>query len=356
MMKLRPSGNEAALRKCLLNGSPSPLGSPDAMKKTAVLMIGTGEYTTGLAHGVASAADKSAGVIGTTLFDLRRRGKVGELLMAGTKGTRFPMIRDHLQRAIGDRYRGFDLGFRSFPDDSVESDPSAYRHAIAALDAGDAVTIFTPDDTHFEIAKAAMEQGCHVLIAKPLVKTARQHRELIQLADKHQVLVAMEVHKRWDPMYVDAKDRIRTLGGFSFFQSYMSQPKSQLETFRQWAGKSSDISYYLNSHHIDFHHWSVRAFARPLSVVASASTGVATSRGIDTEDTISLLTRWQNIEDGSLGTAVYTASWIAPKATFTPNSVSFTWDSVANCRSIKPIEGTALQRMKWDFFHRIRCS
>ena len=27
--------------------------------------------------------------------------------------------------------------------------------------------------------------------------------------------------------------------------AYMSQPKLQLETFRAWAGKSSDISYYL---------------------------------------------------------------------------------------------------------------
>ena len=35
----------------------------------------------------------------------------------------------------------------------------------------------------------------------------------------------------------------------------MSQPKHQLETFKAWAGKSSDISYYLNSHHIDFHEW-----------------------------------------------------------------------------------------------------
>lgn len=35
--------------------------------------------------------------------------------------------------------------------------------------------------------------------------------------------------------------------------SYMSQPKIQLQTFRAWAGISSDISYYLNSHHIDFH-------------------------------------------------------------------------------------------------------
>lgn len=31
----------------------------------------------------------------------------------------------------------------------------------------------------------------------------------------------------------------------------MSQPKSQLETFKSWAGIDSDISYYLNSHHID---------------------------------------------------------------------------------------------------------
>ena len=37
----------------------------------------------------------------------------------------------------------------------------------------------------------------------------------------------------------------------------MSQPKHQLDTFRAWAGKSSDISYYLNSHHIDFHEWCV---------------------------------------------------------------------------------------------------
>lgn len=35
----------------------------------------------------------------------------------------------------------------------------------------------------------------------------------------------------------------------------MSQPKFQLETFRAWAGKSSDISYYLNSHHIDVCCW-----------------------------------------------------------------------------------------------------
>jgi hypothetical protein len=79
----------------------------------------------------------------------------------------------------------------------------------------------------------------------------------------------------------------------------MSQPKFQLHTFSQWAGKSSDISYYLNSHHIDFHCWAMEGIgkyfccvivyvviwfssfgivlARPIRVVAMASTGVSTN-------------------------------------------------------------------------------
>lgn len=42
-----------------------------------------------------------------------------------------------------------------------------------------------------------------------------------------------------------------TLGDFNYFYSYMSQSKSQLEMFKFWARKDSDISYYLNSHHVD---------------------------------------------------------------------------------------------------------
>ena len=53
----------------------------------------------------------------------------------------------------------------------------------------------------------------------------------------------------------------------------MSQPKYQLHTFKAWAGSSSDISYYLNSHHIDFHEWCVGHTAKPISVHAIASTG-----------------------------------------------------------------------------------
>ena len=284
------------------------------VKKINVLMVGTGEYTTGYVHGQPASSDKKAGVIGVTLFDLRRRGMIDRLLMAGTNGTKFVGIRQHLEKVIGNVYRDMDVAFESFPADDVACDPRAYRDGLAALEAGDAVVVFTPDDTHFEIAMAAIERGCHVLVAKPIVKTVVEHQQLIRAARGQGVLVAMEVHKRWDPIYSDARHRIGLLGDFSFFQSYMSQPKSQLETFRSWAGKSSDISYYLNSHHVDFNLWACSGRSRPVSVRASAATGVAQSMHIAAEDTITLMVDWENIQSGTRATAIYTASWIAPRS------------------------------------------
>lgn len=109
------------------------------------------------------------------------------------------------------------------------------------------------DDTHFPIAMAALRRGLHVLVTKPPVRTLEEHLQLMEAARVSGSVVLVEVHKRYDPIYTDARDRIRTMGDFSFMQSYMSQPKKQLHTFKSWIGKSSDISYYLNSHHVDFH-------------------------------------------------------------------------------------------------------
>eukprot|EP01137_Pigoraptor_chileana_P023019 Opistho-2@88671 len=192
----------------------------------------------------------------------------------------------------------------------------ADRRALDTLKPGDVTTIFTPDDTHYEIAKYAIEKGIHVLLTKPPVKTLREHNELVQLAHAKGVFVMVEYHKRFDPIYSDARARIRTLGDFGYFNSYMSQPKSQLKTFSAWAGAASDISYYLNSHHIDIHAWAMQDLADPVSVVAMGANGVADGSEFNcpkgTEDTITLLVQWKNRASGNLGTAVYTASWASP--------------------------------------------
>ena len=222
----------------------------------------------------------------------------------------------HLEKNITQVYNGLDVSFTSFPSDDTERDAEAYVAAIDALSPGDAITIFTPDPTHHPIALYAIRKGIHVLVTKPAVKTLAHHQELMDEARKHNVFVYVEHHKRFDPAYADARHRAKTqLGDFNYFYSYMSQPKSQLETFKAWAGKESDISYYLNSHHVDICEWMVRdAGWQPTTVRASASVGISEEVGCvkGTEDTITLLVDWTRQSDDKRATGIYTASWTAP--------------------------------------------
>ena len=110
-----------------------------------------------------------------------------------------------------------------------------------------------------------------MLITKPATQLLEHHIDLLTKAREKHVLVFVEHHKRFDPAYVDARFKAQqtsTLGDFSYFYSYMSQPKSQLETFKAWAGQDSDISYYLNSHHIDVHASMVDRDWQPTQITA----------------------------------------------------------------------------------------
>ena len=50
--------------------------------------------------------------------------------------------------------------------------------ALDSLSPGDVTSIFTPDDTHFEIAKYAIEKGIHVLVTKVTALAVFQTRQV----------------------------------------------------------------------------------------------------------------------------------------------------------------------------------
>jgi predicted dehydrogenase len=54
------------------------------------------------------------------------------------------------------------------------------------------------------------------------VKTLAEHDALAKAAAESNVLVMIEVHKRFDPIYVDAVDKIRGYGDFNFMNAYVS--------------------------------------------------------------------------------------------------------------------------------------
>eukprot|EP01060_Flectonema_neradi_P018557 TRINITY_DN2541_c1_g2_i6.p1 TRINITY_DN2541_c1_g2~~TRINITY_DN2541_c1_g2_i6.p1 ORF type:complete len:442 (+),score=78.50 TRINITY_DN2541_c1_g2_i6:85-1410(+) len=297
------------------NGNGHTNGNGVSVKKVPnALLFGTGEYTTGYTGQGGSKSDKTMGVVAVVHFDMRQRGMIGERIgLCGTSGTKFPAIREHMDKVI--TFKGMDKSFENYPAEDVPRDAKAYMKALQQFQPGDVCAVFTPDDTHYEICMAALDRGLHVMATKPMVKTLEEHRALVAKAKEKGCLLQVEVHKRFDPVYNDSCQRIRNLGDFNHYVSYMSQPKFQLETFRAWAGISSDISYYLNSHHIDFHVWTMEGVAEPISVRGMASSGVAEKiLGRPCEDTITVTVTWKNIKSGNIGTAVYTASWVAGEA------------------------------------------
>jgi predicted dehydrogenase len=56
----------------------------------------------------------------------------------------------------------------------------------------DAVAVVTPVWTHFELAKAALENGKHVFVEKPFTSTAQQAEELIELATRKNLKVMVD--------------------------------------------------------------------------------------------------------------------------------------------------------------------
>jgi predicted dehydrogenase len=89
--------------------------------------------------------------------------------------------------------------FRNF------SGTDAISHLLAA--GVDAVCVATPDDRHFDAARAALAAGKHVLIEKPSVLDLAQLDELVRLAEANSVLAKVVYHKLADP---DHK-KLRTL-------------------------------------------------------------------------------------------------------------------------------------------------
>src|SRR5713101_2748248 len=56
----------------------------------------------------------------------------------------------------------------------------------------DAVAVITPVHAHFELAKAALENGKHVFIEKPFTSTTQQAEHLIELAERKNLKIMVD--------------------------------------------------------------------------------------------------------------------------------------------------------------------
>ncbi|WP_318594180.1 oxidoreductase [Enterobacter kobei] len=130
----------------------------------------------------------------------------------------------------------------------------------------DLIVIPTPNDTHFPLAKAALEAGKHVIVDKPFTVTLSQARELDALAKGLGRLLSVFHNRRWDSDFLTVKTLLSegTLGEILFFESHFDRFRPQVRhRWREQAGPGSGIWYDLAPHLLD---QAVNLFGLPVSM------------------------------------------------------------------------------------------
>jgi predicted dehydrogenase len=113
----------------------------------------------------------------------------------------------------------------------------------------DAIAIATPAATHFELARQALVSGKDVLVEKPMTTTAAASLELIELADRHGRILAVD-HTF---LYTDAVRKIKELldAGEIGDLLYMDSVRTNLGLFQRdhnviWDLAPHELSIVLN--------------------------------------------------------------------------------------------------------------
>ena len=128
------------------------------------------------------------------------------------------------------------------------------------------IVIPTPNDTHFPLAKAALNAGKHVVVDKPFTVTLSQARELDALAKAKGLLLSVFHNRRWDSDFLTLKQLLNdgTLGEVRYFESHFDRFRPEVrQRWREMKGPGSGIWYDLGPHLLD---QALQLFGAPVAI------------------------------------------------------------------------------------------
>lgn len=149
----------------------------------------------------------------------------------------------------------------------------------------DAVSIATPDAFHMDPALAAIRHGKPILVEKPLATTSEDAKKILAEAEKYNVRVAVDYHKRWDPAAINVRNELQNEESGAPIRGYMCMDDIidvPTEWFN-WADKSSPV-HFLGTHCYDQVRWYMGCEVEEVYAVGTKK--VLKARGVDTYDSI----------------------------------------------------------------------
>ena len=131
------------------------------------------------------------------------------------------------------------------------------------------IIVNTPVQTHYDYAKKVMAAGKHVIVEKPFTVTSQQAEELVQLADKHKVMLFVFQNRRYDGDYKMVKEVLdkKLLGDIKEVEIRYDRyrPEISYKVHKETDLPGAGITYDLGAHLID---QSLQLFGQPQALFA----------------------------------------------------------------------------------------
>lgn len=131
------------------------------------------------------------------------------------------------------------------------------------------VVVNTPNYTHYDFAKAALEAGKHVIVEKPFTVNSEQAAELIQLALEQDLKLSVYHNRRYDSDFKTVKRIVdeNWLGEVVEAEIHYDRFKDELspKVHKETPGPGTGALYDLGSHLID---QALQLFGKPEALFA----------------------------------------------------------------------------------------
>lgn len=144
--------------------------------------------------------------------------------------------------------------------------------ALIARDDIDLVVVATPNDSHAQIALAALLAGKHVVVDKPFALSLPEARSVVAAAERAGRLVTVFHNRRWDGDFLSVRAAIARgdIGEVVHFESHFDRFRPMVrDRWRERATPGGGIWYDLGPHLID---QALQLFGLPDAIEASIAT------------------------------------------------------------------------------------
>lgn len=135
------------------------------------------------------------------------------------------------------------------------------------------IVVNTPDSTHFDYARRALEAVKNVIVEKPFTTTVGEGEELIDLARSKGLALSVYQNRRWDSDFLTVREILDKglLGRLVEFESTFPRYRNFIKpgTWKETGEMGGGLTYNLGAHVID---QAVQLFGVPEAIFADIDT------------------------------------------------------------------------------------